>query len=157
MKKTTTQMIAEHQEKLEELKERHQKMKEVNAHYRKEGTLRGSPHREILTAWMFDSGITRTAFWKPFSKETLQSSRQHIQREKERLAFLRERFAEEKEAALEAAGAELGDAKKRAAKRPSIRGKIKKYKEIKAIGGAAAEERDYKTGRAAKKPSLDLS
>ena len=128
MRKTTPQMIAEHEEKLAGLEERHRKMKDANAHYRREGTLRGSPHREILTAWMFDSGAARTASWRPFPKEALQSSRRSIQREKERLAFLRERLAEEKEAAPEAAAEKHDGQEKGTGRRPSVRGKNKEYK-----------------------------
>ena len=149
-------MIAEHQEKLAGLEERHRKMKDANARYRREGTLRGSPHRETLAAWMSDSGITGTAAWRPFPKEALRSSRQYIQREKERLAFLRERLAEEKEAAPEAAAEKRDGKGKGAGWRPSVRGKIKEYKEMKAAGGTAAEGRACQTGREAKKPSLDL-
>ncbi len=163
MKKSTQEMINEQTARVKRLEAKHEKMKEINAFYRKHNTLHGCPHQEMISPWKY-SVCEMPSSWKPFSAMDIQNDGRTLQRARERLSFLKERAAMEKAAERKKARDEQKgmtaeqtekDREKKRGRRPSVKKKLQENKEeLGRIGYVAEQTTEYlKTGAAKTAPS----
>ena len=162
-KKDTALMITEQTEKLKQLEDSHDLMKEANRYFKKHGSLNGFHTR--VEYWRVSRQGYGGGRRLPFSADEIRGSWKIIQRTKERLAFLRERQATEekethREQTMECRTQSVKSAKteqelkapREAAltsgtgqnpadeeKRPSFRQKLEAMKEISKTASIAAE------------------